>query len=40
MNPMIAQLNLYDIQGTPGVAADLRRVRSPRTGPRTTPSAR
>jgi len=23
MNPMIAQLNLYDIQGTPGVAADL-----------------
>ena len=32
MNPMIAQLNLYDIQGTPGVAADLRRVRSPRTG--------
>jgi hypothetical protein len=31
---------LYDIQGTPGVAADLRRVRSPRTGSHTTPSAR
>ena len=40
MNPMIAQLNLYDIQGTPGIAADLRRVRSPRTGSHTTPSAR
>jgi hypothetical protein len=40
MNPMIAQLNLYDIQGTPGVAADLRRVRSPRSGSHTTPSAR
>ena len=40
MNPMIAQLNLYDIQGTPGVAADLRRVRSPRAGSRATASAR
>ena len=28
-NPLVTQLSLYDVQGTPGVAADLSHVNTP-----------